>query len=175
MYEATKSGKNARRIHQVQVRSGQVASTNPNRAALNPWALTLDTRRPPPDEDAKLFEDAIRAGIVDIHLDLAPGDWLRARLHATLGAEWHDLYKRMNHRRPPDKQLKLPPIARLLYGPHPWTAERSRAFLVLDALKGTFRIREFARTKPRTRRRPRVRMDTGHGSRLTSLQSTIPC
>ena len=95
---------------------------------LNPWTVLLDTSCAASAQEPDLFQDVMNTPgtMVDLHVDIPPEDWLRARLHASLFQQW-----RCRH-------SDLPPIPRLLFGDSGAVWERARAFLVVDALEGVF-------------------------------------
>lgn len=97
---------------------------------LNPWMVGIDsTEGVKTTRGATRVMEAIRKHRADLHLDVPPEDWLRARIHTRLAERWW---------RNPSQQPAMPPIPALLFGTEGNAAARARAFLVLDAFKGTF-------------------------------------
>ena len=113
-------------------RSDSDREWNTANGILNPWMVEIDsTSGSEGDEGRHAVMEAIRKYRADLHLDVPPEDWLRARIHTRLAERW-DAWRNRS------KQSAMPPIPALLFGAKGDVAARARAFLVLDAFRGTF-------------------------------------
>ena len=127
-------GDNAFQLHYVEASN----QGSPN-GVLNPWMVEVDrTTGCQRNVACRDIAEAVREHRADLHIDVPPRDWLRARIHTRLAERWHAWRERSKKR--------MPPIPTLLFGralvpsvePDRAATEGARAFLVLDGLEGTF-------------------------------------
>ena len=103
------------------------------RILLNPMVFALDTMTRTREKENGILAKIATEAEVDFHPELAPADWLRTRIHASLAREWVE--------RPARGSVMLS----ILFGPkagtgrRPW--EMAFAFPALDALHGQFDVR----------------------------------
>ena len=141
------------------------------RILLNPWVFELDTTTWIGEKENGILAKIATEPEVDFHPELAPADWLRTRIHASLAREWVE--------QPARGSVMLS----VLLGPKegtgrkPW--EMALAFPVLDALHGQFdgTAREgrddgdrMARWRSDGRRSPRCVRGRGAGSEIGAWQ-----
>lgn len=134
-------------------RAGRDRERNTANGILNPWMVEIDSTGGCEDDEGRhAVMEAIREHRADLHLDVPPEDWLRARIHTRLAERW-DAW-----RRDPSQRPAMPPIPALLFGTEGNAAAKARAFLVLDAFRGTFivsRRNPSGRDEERTGRKER--------------------
>ena len=97
------------------------------RGVLNPWVASATFGH----GEAEVFRTA---GVVDVHVDVRPSEWLRMRLHLALLYRWCDWIANRGD------GVQMPVIPRLLFGGDGRPADRARAAVVVDALEGTFHV-----------------------------------
>ena len=100
---------------------------------LNPWVFELDTMTGIGEKEKRGLVKIATEGEVDFHPELAPADWLRTRVHASLVREWMEQPARGS------VMLALLLGPKVGIGRKPW--EMARAFPALDAHHGQFDVR----------------------------------
>lgn len=136
--------------------NGDRKKWNTASGVLNPWMVEIDSTSGCEDDKGRhAVMAAIRKHRADLHLDVPPEDWLRARIHTRLAERW-DAWRNS------PQEPAMPPIPALLFGIEGNAAARARAFLVLDAFKGTFIV---------SRRNPSARDGERAGRNLDPLVS----